>query len=296
MIASQNCTSNAVSNEPSITSKKCTRCNKMFDMGSFKFDAKKLTYAKQCMACQAKQLANVMKHYNANKDKDHYKSKLKQYKKTYRAGDAFQKNKEERKNDPEVQAHKREYNRNWNLNNPEKYRESQKACYKRFYEKNKDSEEYKAKKKAYATSPEAKTKRNERQRIRRKEDPLYALRDNLSNRIRRALRSHGATKTNKTIEYLGCSISVFRKHLESQFQEGMSWRNYGRKKKDDTDEEEKYWEIDHINPIKYKNPSEEEIKGRLHYTNCQPMWADENRAKSNRFIGRFWEETLDGIL
>ena len=58
----------------------------------------------------------------------------------------------------------------------------------------------------------------------------------------------------------------------------MSWENYGE------------WHIDHITPIKYKEdgvvPDLEEIILRLHYLNTQPMWAEENISKGNRFIGK----------
>lgn len=52
----------------------------------------------------------------------------------------------------------------------------------------------------------------------------------------------------------------------------MSWDNYGE------------WEIDHIIPVKYGNPTLEEVKNRLHYTNTQPMWRNENIRKSNKVI------------
>jgi len=57
----------------------------------------------------------------------------------------------------------------------------------------------------------------------------------------------------------------------------MSWKNHGT------------WQIDHRIPVKYKqdgiDPTIEEVGRRLHYLNCQPMWAAENIAKGNRFIG-----------
>ena len=73
-------------------------------------------------------------------------------------------------------------------------------------------------------------------------------------------------------EYLGCNIEVFKKQIEQQFTEGMSWENYGE------------WHIDHKIPLKYKKtPLEEDIQ-RLHYTNTQPMWASENMSKGCRYI------------
>ena len=54
----------------------------------------------------------------------------------------------------------------------------------------------------------------------------------------------------------------------------MSWDNYGT-----------IWHIDHIVPIKYKNPTLEEVMERLHFSNTQPLRATKNMAKGNRFIG-----------
>jgi hypothetical protein len=35
---------------------------------------------------------------------------------------------------------------------------------------------------------------------------------------------------------------------------------------------------------KYNNPTIEEVVARLHWTNTQPMWREENASKGNRFI------------
>jgi hypothetical protein len=88
--------------------------------------------------------------------------------------------------------------------------------------------------------------------------------------VRRALKSD---KSKHSIEYLGCNIEEFKEHIENQFIEGMTWENHGE------------WHIDHIIPIKYENPSLEEVIERLHWKNTQPLWASDNIAKGNRFIG-----------
>ena len=72
--------------------------------------------------------------------------------------------------------------------------------------------------------------------------------------------------------YLKCNIQAFREHITAQFSDGMSWENYGK------------WEIDHIIPINYNNPSPEEILERLHYSNTQPLWAKDNAAKGDRLV------------
>ena len=110
-----------------------------------------------------------------------------------------------------------------------------------------------------------------RQKSRCKEcDPKGHLSTIVSSSVRAALKSD---KSKPSIEYLGCSIEDFRKHIEDQFREGMTWDNYGE------------WHIDHIIPIKYESPTLEEVVERLNYKNTQPLWAAENLAKGNRYIG-----------
>jgi hypothetical protein len=60
----------------------------------------------------------------------------------------------------------------------------------------------------------------------------------------------------------------------------MTWENYGD-----------VWEIDHIVPLKYQDPTLEQVIERLHYTNTQPLWASENASKGNRFISRLQQGT-----
>ena len=92
------------------------------------------------------------------------------------------------------------------------------------------------------------------------------------------VRSHihyclGSDKELHSKEYLGANIDTIKEHLESQFKEGMSWKNHGK------------WHIDHIIPLKYDNPTLEEQIERLHYKNLQPLWAEENISKGNRYCG-----------
>ena len=101
-------------------------------------------------------------------------------------------------------------------------------------------------------------------------DPQGHLSHIVKNSVYRALQSD---KEKHSIEYLGCSIQHFREHIEKQFVEGMSWDNYGE------------WHIDHIIPLKYDNPTLEETIERLHWENTQPLWATDNIAKGNRYIG-----------
>lgn len=84
-----------------------------------------------------------------------------------------------------------------------------------------------------------------------------------------------AQKSKKTFQYVGCGVDEFKSHIESQFEEWMTWENYGKE-----------WHIDHIVPLKYNNPTLEEVTKRLHYLNTQPMKAKDNIRKGNRYIGK----------
>lgn len=95
------------------------------------------------------------------------------------------------------------------------------------------------------------------------------LKSIVSCRVRSSLKQN---KLDRTINYLGCDIGFYKSYLESKFTEGMSWSNYGK------------WQIDHKIPVKYNNPTIEEIISRLHYTNTQPLWKEDNMKKGNRYI------------
>ena len=86
--------------------------------------------------------------------------------------------------------------------------------------------------------------------------------------------SLNAAKSKSSIEYLGCDINAFKKHIETQFTEEMTWNNHGE-----------VWHIDHIIPLKYNKPTSDEVIKRLHYTNTQPLLKEKNLSKGNRYIG-----------
>lgn len=96
------------------------------------------------------------------------------------------------------------------------------------------------------------------------------LRSTISSRLYQCLKHD---KELHTLEYIGASIDTIKEHLESKFDDEMTWENHGK------------WHMDHIIPLKYDDPSLDEQIKRLHYTNLQPMWASENIAKGNRHCG-----------
>jgi len=104
---------------------------------------------------------------------------------------------------------------------------------------------------------------------RSKLDVNFRIVRNLRLRIWEALK--GKLKSRNTAGLLGCSIIYLKYHLESQFKPGMSWSNYGK------------WHIDHIKPCAKFNLSViSEQRLCFHYTNLQPLWAEENIKKGSR--------------
>jgi hypothetical protein len=100
-------------------------------------------------------------------------------------------------------------------------------------------------------------------------DHFFKLKLSISNLIRMSIKRGGFSKKTKTYNILGCSYDDFKKHIEFQFKDGMSWGNHGK------------WHYDHIIPISSAK-SEEDIIKLNHYTNFQPLWAAENIKKSNK--------------
>ena len=113
---------------------------------------------------------------------------------------------------------------------------------------------------------ENKDRINKYQKERKKTDVLFRLSTNLRSRTWSAFKNKGYSKNTKTQEMLGVEWEVAKLHIERQFTKGMNWSNYGE------------WHIDHIIPLASAN-TEQEIINLCHYTNLQPLWAEENFSK-----------------
>ena len=109
--------------------------------------------------------------------------------------------------------------------------------------------------------------------------PNGHLRKVVADRMNKAL---GADKNRDVLGCLGCSIIEFRTHIETTFEVGMNWNNYGLGIGK--------WSIDHSIPLGFLTngvaPTTEEVITRLHYTNTQALWAVDNSKKGNKFIGK----------
>lgn len=107
----------------------------------------------------------------------------------------------------------------------------------------------------------------------RKNDIHYKIKDNLRRRINYAIKN--SKKQNSTNELLGCSLIDFKIYIESLWQKGMDWNNYGMFG----------WHLDHIKPCaSFDLTNPEEQKKCFNYSNIQPLWAKDNWSKGSRRI------------
>ena len=92
--------------------------------------------------------------------------------------------------------------------------------------------------------------------------------NNYRSRLFNALKNN--IKSKSTENLIGCSYQELKKHLEDQFEEGMNWDNYGE------------WHVDHIIPCAAFDLScEYQQAVCFHYSNCQPLWAEDNLSKKD---------------
>jgi hypothetical protein len=142
------------------------------------------------------------------------------------------------------------------------------------YSRSERGKEVKAKsdKKYFSKS---KQKINKRINQRYHNDPQFRILCTLRGRMKSAFKSKNLLKITSTIELLGCEIKKAKEYIEKQFKEGMSWENYGRST----------WHIDHIIPCaSFDLTDTEQQKKCFHYTNLQPLWANENLSKGAKIL------------
>ena len=156
------------------------------------------------------------------------------------------------KNKDEIKARVKK----WSDNNKEYHREH----HREWVDKNRDK---------------ANARRREYSKSRKLVDIHFRVRGNLSTRLYHAVRNQGTTKDSTTMNLTGCDLDTLMSHLECQFTKGMTWENYGE------------WHIDHIKPCaKFDLTIDSEQKACFHYTNLQPLWAEDNLRKSDKYEAR----------
>jgi len=234
-----------------MRTKICSKCKEEKEVCEFNKDKNKITgFRSECKSCQ--------KLYSKK-----YREKTTSHRKKYYE-DNIGKIKEWR-----------ELNREKVNKQRKEYRESNKNLIsigkKTYYEKNKEDiltyhKEYRKKNSVKFISY------GKNYRIKNNSNPLFRVSNNIRKRIRTFLKLKNLTKTNKTFNIIGCSPEFLKEHLEKQFTDGMSWELMGL-----------HIHIDHIIPLSSAK-TEEELYKLCHYTNLQPLWAEDNLKKGAKIL------------
>tara|TARA_R110002153_G_scaffold273471_1_gene444432 strand:+ start:2183 stop:2992 length:810 start_codon:yes stop_codon:yes gene_type:complete len=216
---------------------------------------------KQCGACHIWQ---TLAMFSKNNTWDKLDNKCKACYKVYRANNRERLNAKHAK----YRAEHKEDRKEWLKANKEQQAEYNKEYHAKYRVDNKD--QLKQHKKEYFQKNKATI--TEKQIARRKANPELRMLSNLRCRISIAIR--GKAKSDATKKLIGCTVKFLREHLESQFDDKMTWDNYGE------------WHVDHIVPCAiYNMGSDFEQRSCFNYRNLQPLWGTENMSKNDNVMG-----------
>lgn len=227
----------------------CKNCNIDKDLTEFhKSKKSKKGYNSSCKICvRIKNLKSVKKYRENNADK------------------VSESNKKYRDNNRGI-INKRQVE--WNLKNKDRVSESKKI----FFQENKEKIN-KTRKLYYQNNKEKINKKaREYYSIKRKNNMLFKLKENIRNSINMSFKNSSFKKETNTSNILGCTFEDFKKYLESKFEPWMSWENHGLY----NGELSHGWDIDHIIPLSTAETKEDIVKLN-HYTNLQPLCSFVNR-------------------
>ena len=120
-----------------------------------------------------------------------------------------------------------------------------------------------------AAAPEREVARRERKRIAKqalRKTPRFKVVRAARRRLRKIVKEKSRSVWHN--DFIGCTPEFLCAHLAQNFKDGMSWDNYGQ------------WHIDHIRPCAaFDLTNEDQCRLCFHYSNLQPLWANENIAK-----------------
>jgi hypothetical protein len=259
--------------------KTCTKCNIEKPLDEFN---KNQNYCRNCQKTYKKQyrLNNLEKESKYNKEyreKNQTKIVLNRLKNKEKIKEYYQNNKEKILN-----YHKEHYQKNKDkiLNYAKEYRDQNKKTIsdlKKEHRKNNKEKIYLRDKK-YRENNREKISKNKLKYYyyKTKTDHLFkfknSVRGNITTSFKRGYNGLFIKKYS-TETILGCTIEEFKIYIQAQFKKGMSFNNHGE------------WHLDHIIPIAIAQ-SEEDIIKLNHYTNFQPLWAEENIKKGATIVQR----------
>ncbi len=148
----------------------------------------------------------------------------------------------------------KENNRRWRQNHPDIHREKCRRW------RNKHRDHLRKYRREYLAS-------------RTKTDVKFKIINRLRKRLYMCVRQN--QKSGSALKLLGCSLDDFRIYIESRWEIGMTWENYGKHG----------WHFDHIMPCAIFDLSKPDHQKRcFHFSNIQPMWANDNWCKHDTVV------------
>lgn len=120
-------------------------------------------------------------------------------------------------------------------------------------------------------NPEKAKLKYQANRKKRRSTPKGRLRHNFSSLMSNRLSGKSSKSTFAAVSY---TLEKLTEHLESKFQPGMNWENYGA------------WEVDHIIPdcaFTYSSTQDANFKQCWALDNLRPLWSRDNKIKNGRF-------------
>lgn len=153
------------------------------------------------------------------------------------------------------------------------YRKNSVHIKKEYYENNKEKIQLYQRKYRELNKEKLYEQRKSWRDNRLKNDPLFKFSCNVRTLIGNSFKrgNNQFRKNAKSEAILGCTIEEFKSYIESKFKYNMSWENRNE------------WHLDHIYPVSLAT-SEEEIVRLNHYTNFQPLWAEDNISKGKKIL------------
>ncbi len=224
---------------------------------------------KKCSKCGKVKPLTTEFYHRCSKEKTGFKSRCKVCKsidcKEYR-----KKNIERLKQyQDDNKEHLKEYNKQYRDDNKERL----KIQAKQYQDDNK--ERLKEYKKEYRQR--TKQIRNEQHKERYKNDPQYKIKVLIRTRLKDAVRQYKLNKKEKTLDYLGCSISELFEHLQqTAIDNGYNDFNI-------YDYDGSEYHIDHIIPFKAIDDGNSTLEEVSHYSNMQILSATENLSKRDLY-------------
>jgi hypothetical protein len=123
--------------------------------------------------------------------------------------------------------------------------------------------------KRYASNASLRRKSVERVTNFRNNNIYYKINHTISTAVRACIKDKSRSQV---FALLGYSLEDLMNHIESKFQDGMSWSNHGS------------WHIDHIKPVcsfSFSSKYSPEFKKCWSLDNLRPLWAIDNLKKSH---------------